>query len=465
MTVDGILLLLDPRLSIFHVLYRTISGSESIPCFTRNQHWSFTEQLDYGIRVFDIDLCFIYNATDDFSPAGPWTCHGDGYAGSIEKVLEQINDWMNNNTYDVVAINFNDDFDSSLTDVLAPSLHALLERFWDPTPERIADGNLTMNTGYNTTGGDWPILGDAIAANQRVFVVMAEELLLGGKPWAHPESVYRSTFGTTIVTDNCDPATGYARDRCDVCVDLVLVNAFGSYGLCIFEMAELCSLQLYNASDACYYQRRDNGKTVNWIMIDFPDLTVSPNTVVEVAQGLNERNIEYYSTPRPTSVVPIATPTACLPEPTPTPDPPTLPPPTSLCDALQQIATEPVGYFQCDVSVACDRLLCPVDLMETGFDFIFEIALLECEYPTPLEVVLRDPFGTVQAETKTNHTGPVEILGLEVDATLEQVTKNSVGFQVGFTSSMDACLMSVCLVIEWPSHALGGLVNCHNHLH
>ena len=49
---------------------RSLSGALNIPCFTRNQDLSFTEQLQLGIRFFDIDLCYLEQVSDGFSPAG-----------------------------------------------------------------------------------------------------------------------------------------------------------------------------------------------------------------------------------------------------------------------------------------------------------------------------------------------------------------------------------------------------------
>ena len=49
---------------------RSLSGRFNVPCFSRNQDLSFTEQLQYGIRSFDIDLCYIEQASARFSPAG-----------------------------------------------------------------------------------------------------------------------------------------------------------------------------------------------------------------------------------------------------------------------------------------------------------------------------------------------------------------------------------------------------------
>ena len=61
---------------------RSLGGGLNIPCFSRNQDLSFAEQLDFGIRFFDVDLCYIEPGTAGFSPAGKCyeficTCNND----------------------------------------------------------------------------------------------------------------------------------------------------------------------------------------------------------------------------------------------------------------------------------------------------------------------------------------------------------------------------------------------------
>ncbi len=144
------------------------------------------------------------------------------------------------------------------------------------------------------------------------------------------------------------------------------VNVFGSYGLCIWKMQQRCNQQLYNATDACYTQQKEYGKTVNWIMVDFPDQGVSPFTAVETARKLNLVNIEYYlgtnSTP-PTSQPPegLCTKSKIRPE------PPTFPPAQTTCEALDQISKPLVGIFECTYNPdQCTKLMCSADFFQTG---------------------------------------------------------------------------------------------------
>jgi hypothetical protein len=57
---------------------------------------NYTAQLDFGIRWFDIDLCWV--AEDEANSAvsaGLWTCHSNGYAGKVDEILRQVDEWLN----------------------------------------------------------------------------------------------------------------------------------------------------------------------------------------------------------------------------------------------------------------------------------------------------------------------------------------------------------------------------------
>ena len=361
------------------------------------------------------------------SLSGPWTCHNDEYGGAIEKVLTQIDQWMQLNPYEVIGINFNSDFDHSLSDVIAPELHALLQGLWDPTPERISDGNLTMNTVLNETLL-WPTLSSAILTNQRIFIFMFESLWLGGRPWIHVRPT--GTVGP-VVNDDCSLLVENSRRDCNLCVDLVQLDFYGNFGHCIFDMARICSLEMYNGSQACYDERIQFGKTVNSLIVDFPNRFTSPFTVNEVAEAMNVLNIQFYNSGPVTTQQPP--PSSCLPEPIPRPEPSPLPPVTSSCEALQRIALTQVGYFQCEANVddGCDRLVCPSDLMDTNGAFLFqlEIAILSCDSPPAIQITLADPTGDLLVSATTSQSDMIDFLGIPIDVTLDQL-ENEIGLQV-----------------------------------
>ena len=94
---------------------------------------NYTAQLNFGIRWFDIDLCWVTEdeATTAVS-AGLWTCHSNGYAGLVEQIIVQVNDWLNlpENRYEIVSLFFNGDYDRSRSEPISVALNDLLVSYW-----------------------------------------------------------------------------------------------------------------------------------------------------------------------------------------------------------------------------------------------------------------------------------------------------------------------------------------------
>ena len=410
------------------------SGDTAVPCFYRNQDLTYVQQLDFGIRFFDVDLCWVSDEDATAAvPAGLWTCHSTAYAGKLEMALTQINDWMNMHPDQIVSLFFNGDYDHSNSQPIAQELHPLLENMWEPTEERISNGSLVMNTDLNTTG-EWPTLYNAIYTSRaRIFVFVHETLQMGGKPWIH--NPIPDTLPSQEVIDNCNGIIGSSEGQCNVCEDLFSVEVIGSRGHCLFELAQLCNLVIENATEACYALRRQYGKTVNVIEVDFPNRPPEEMSVVQVADRLNDRNVEYFggSSPQPT---PLPTPTDCFPGHTPSPTPSPEPQPSTYCEALQQISRQPLIYVNCDPNNECNRLVCPVDLFDSKGTQLFtiEIAVLECTSPIETETLFRAPNGLLIGKIHTNHSGVFDFVGTRINVTVDQMG-SSIGFSV---SSLNA---------------------------
>ena len=405
---------------------RLSSGVEALPCVYRNQNMSYTEQLNFGIRFFDIDLCWVTEAeaTPSIS-AGLWTCHSNGYAGRIEEVLNQVNDWMDGrNNSQIVSLNFNGDYDRSRSQPIAEALHNLLESMWwtTPIPPQAA---LRMNSDFNETG-QWPTIYAATSTNRRVFVFLHETLQLGGKPWAHDP--INGTLPNEVVNDNCNGLIDHTRGACNVCTDLFMVDAYGGRGHCVFEIAGICNQVTANVSRACFDQRMTYGKTVNVVLVDFPDAAPNSDSVVKVVDMLNDLNVAFYASPPPD----LPNVTDCFPGYTPTPSPTPLPQPTTYCEALRQLAQTPVYYFQCHTNEACDRLVCPTDLLAIGAPFQIEFALIiTCNdsQQYEFELTIKDPLGRVVGNVMTNTTGQFLVLAIPLNITLDPL-ENAVGVMV-----------------------------------
>ena len=82
-------------------------GVMALPCFYRNQQKKFYQQLDAGIRFFDIDTCPWWSQIE------PCHCGGGScvYAGNNDIALEEISNYMNPHPNEVIIVQFNRDVD------------------------------------------------------------------------------------------------------------------------------------------------------------------------------------------------------------------------------------------------------------------------------------------------------------------------------------------------------------------
>ena len=103
------------------LLYYSI-GTAAGSCFYRNQGKSFTGQLSFGIRSFDIDTCYKDNEVVNCH-CGAGSC---AYTGSMEKALQQIDDWMKTHTCEVIVIKFGRDAQENYRKEIAQGLKSLL---------------------------------------------------------------------------------------------------------------------------------------------------------------------------------------------------------------------------------------------------------------------------------------------------------------------------------------------------
>ena len=404
------------------------SGAVFPACFIRNQNLNYTGQLEFGIRFFSFDLCWVSNEEATTTvPAGLWTCHSTAYAGKLELALNQINDWMNTHTDQIASLYFNGDYDRSRSQSIAQALFTLLESMWEPTQKRIASGAVYMNTNLNTTG-QWPTLNNVIINRGRLFVFVHETLQMVRKPWIHDPIPNTSPRETVI--DNCNSLITSTKGMCNVCEELFTLEVIASRGRCIIDNAVLCNNIADNVTEACYSLRRQYGKTINVIEVDFPSMSPKGPSVVQIADMINDRNVQYFSgsAPRP-SILP--TPSNCFPGFTPTPSPSPRPQPSTHCEALRLISERPFIYFLCQPNSDCDRLICPVDLMNSGGTaiFTFEFAILTCTYPFVFDNLIKLPTGSTIAQYQIKHSGIFSLIGINLNITLDQIG-SSVGLSV-----------------------------------
>ena len=153
------------------------SGSHASSKYYRNQQLSITAQLDYGIRYFDIDTCWVsHDEANDYWSTGAWACHGAAYAGRVKEILRQMDEWLRDPTHsnEVIIIDFNRDVekDDDRRKLMYNDILKDLKALWEPTRARIDAKELTANTNILN-----PTFGSAVASNQRVFIFMSEKFL------------------------------------------------------------------------------------------------------------------------------------------------------------------------------------------------------------------------------------------------------------------------------------------------
>ena len=404
------------------------NGVPAPSCFYRNQDLNYTAQLDFGIRWFDIDLCWVTDgeATPSVS-AGLWTCHSNGYAGTVDEILRQVDEWLHvtANYFEIVSLFFNGDYDQSRSEPIAKELDRLLELYWTVQPLRKKRGraSLAMNSDFNTTG-EWPLLNRATQRNERVFVFLHESLQLGDQPWAHdPVS---STSPSEVVKDSCDGLIDFSRGACNVCTDLWGIDAIGNRGNCIYRTAEICNTITYNVTRDCLDLRMEYGRTLNVIEVDYPNRAPDGLSVVDVANEFNSRNLDFFL---PTPPEPSNT-TNCTPEFTPTPTPSPTPRPASYCDALKEISETPIYYFQCSPNEACDTLLCPIDLFANGAIYRIDISVVrKCDTAPVFAMELFTPLGGSASRVEANKTGIYILLAFPLAITIDELD-GAIGVEV-----------------------------------
>lgn len=211
------------------------SGVYCSSCWYRNHGKSFSEQLAFGIRYFDIDTCYgTKEALNCHCPDSRKQCC---YSGSIEKGLTKIGDWLKSNPNEVVIILFNRDSQTNYRKEIAKSLEATLLKLWPPT----STGSLAMNTYYKKNRGRWPTLKEAIRRNQRIFIFMDNGLIryLGSShDWVvQSNGNIKSSWDTVAVSSSCSSITTNAKSKCNSRASFMSLAAFGSYGLCTWHMA------------------------------------------------------------------------------------------------------------------------------------------------------------------------------------------------------------------------------------
>ena len=281
---------------------RRCDGRAENDCIWRNQDLSITAQLDLGIRFLEIDLCILPDNCDSSVYDNPtnsslFVCRyginseNQRYAGPINKLLQQVHDWMLGNPNNVIGLYFpsNSPLGNNRTQVFN-KLSTVLESLW--LCNDASSSSVCMSTYYNMNGV-WPTLKQANTTRQRIFVFTDLEMT-NDTLWNHRSfhSTYEEPTGLSLLCE--DPLSA---DRCNTAADILIVAGVTS-GNCIPNGQDNCNLILPNATNECYDLRRREDQTVNVVAVDFPERASS--TVLLVVCALNQQNIMKYSSPATT---------------------------------------------------------------------------------------------------------------------------------------------------------------------
>ncbi len=217
-------------------------------CFYRNQGKTITEQLAYGIRYFDIDTCICDGVLV--------TCHGSAGKGlPINHFMNEFNNFLNReeNRNEVIVITFGDQSPNNL--VLKNLIYNELQR-WAPTPERLANGELTIFK--KLPGNPWPTLGYLVDANQRIIVTVRDSYALLENIGVLSERDHiHDTWRERGCTSSC---SGVVTDTYVACLvappdKLILITVNCSSGLCLSDLAGLCDQHIGPSMLACVSAR------------------------------------------------------------------------------------------------------------------------------------------------------------------------------------------------------------------
>ena len=92
---------------------------------------------------------------------------------------------------------------------------------------------------------------------------------------------------------SCSGITKNAKSKCTSTQAFVELDAFASYGMCTWEMADMCSKWLGEAEEECYKRRSANQQTVNFITADWVmERYYGGESVVNKAKFVNQKNIK-----------------------------------------------------------------------------------------------------------------------------------------------------------------------------
>ena len=281
---------------------KNVAGS----CLWRNQASNMSQQFGSGIRYFDIDTCWHKGKVKNCHCNKGLGCHR---GTDMSTTLNSLDFWMkysfssNGVTFfdfrnEVIILHFNSNADISgeaAKEEIGKSLSQMLTNLWDPN----GNGELKMNN-YYKNNNQWPTLRQAIESKQRVFVFMENgpaKYITPQPDWLLQSNGFIESTWTKIHVSSTHGCTNLVptADKCDSDKSFVELAAFGTHGLCTWDMAWHCSKDngIGKAINECNTNRQTHNKIVNFLIVDFA-VDNYKTSVVERARTLNQQNIQTF---------------------------------------------------------------------------------------------------------------------------------------------------------------------------
>lgn len=265
----------------------------TLRCSFKNQDLNIREQLEFGIRFFDLDVIYSFGLSgcDGFeaghgnSPElGIYQCYG-----LMANILDDLEDWLIEHRSEVVVINFgNIGFKDETIPVLVKAMKAKFDHETGPR----------LNTEYKVNGS-WPTLGSAVDENTRLFVFIRgdvnEHQGLVEDIKTKPESIDKtedkpgavrilSSFKSGSVGTSCVFALRRADLTCSITqADFIKVSLFSSFGKagvdCLWHMANICNKLVKPTIESCRNTFEASPKeeedqirfAPNFLLLDYPN--------------------------------------------------------------------------------------------------------------------------------------------------------------------------------------------------
>ena len=277
-------------------------------CASKNQDMDIIEQLEFGIRFFDLDVIY---STSLLGCSGLETGHGSHPElglyqcyGRMEELLQDLLGWLDKHWSEVVVLHFGN---IALEDKTVPRLKDTIKKVFSNS------SGVKINGNFKKTG-EWPMMGDAVENNERVFIFIRDEIgniredelefvkEIKRKPLddknmtkTSTEIFMTSSYKAERVGDDCRYILETSNTACmsDMYrqtdfLKLSLFSRFGKGGTigteCIHEMAKKCNYWISEAIENCNFQRF----RPNFVVVDYPNYQgLADKNVVQIAFEVN----------------------------------------------------------------------------------------------------------------------------------------------------------------------------------